>query len=48
MVILAKPKCLKPRDIPRVVKGNQIPKCAEISPTGQTGFATRSDWLDHF
>jgi hypothetical protein len=48
MVILTKPKCLKPRDIPRVVKGNQIPKCAEISPTGQTGFANRSDWLDHF
>jgi hypothetical protein len=39
MVILIKPKCLKPREIPRVVKGNQIPKCIEISFTGQTGWA---------
>jgi hypothetical protein len=43
MVILTKPKCLKPREIPRVVKENQIPKCAEISPIGQTGFAYRLD-----
>jgi hypothetical protein len=48
MVILTKPKCLKPREIPRVVKGNQIPKCAEISPTDQTGFAYWSDQLDLF
>jgi hypothetical protein len=36
-VILTKPKCLKPREIPRVVKGNQIPKYAKISPIAQTG-----------
>jgi hypothetical protein len=48
MVILTKPKCLKPREIPRVVKGNQIPKCAEISPTDQIGFAYQSDWLNLF
>jgi hypothetical protein len=45
MVILTKQKCLKLRDIPRVVKGNQTPKCAKISPTGQTGSAYRSDRL---
>jgi hypothetical protein len=39
MVILTKSKCLKLREIPRVVKENQIPKCAEISTTGQTSFA---------
>jgi hypothetical protein len=48
IVILTKPKCLKPREIPRVVKENQIPKCAEISPTGQTGFAYQSYRLDLF
>jgi hypothetical protein len=26
MVILTKPKCSKPREIPRVIRGNQIPK----------------------
>jgi hypothetical protein len=48
MVILTKPKCLKPREIPRVVKRNQTPKCGEISPTGQTSFTYRSDRLDLF
>jgi hypothetical protein len=43
MVILTKPNCLKPREIPRVVKGNQIPKCTKISPIGQTVFAYRLD-----
>jgi hypothetical protein len=26
MVILTKPKCSKPREIPRVMRGNQIPR----------------------
>jgi hypothetical protein len=33
MVVLTKLKCLKPKEISRVVKGNQIPKCVEISHT---------------
>jgi hypothetical protein len=48
MVILKKRKCLKPKEILRVMKGNQIPKCVEISPTGQTGLAYRSNQLDLF
>jgi hypothetical protein len=43
MVVLTKPKCSKSREISRVVKGNQIPKCDEISPTGQTDCAYRLD-----
>jgi hypothetical protein len=29
-------------------KETKISKCAKISPTGQTGFAYQSDWLDLF
>jgi hypothetical protein len=48
MMILTKPKCLKPREIPRVVKGNEISKCTKISRSGQTIFAYRLDQLDLF